>query len=85
MNFERDICYLVSISLARDLRGKGIGNSMYLAIEGIAKDMSCERIRQTPSGWTNRIKRGMRETRRDYLKRKLGYVNCGLAVEKILR
>ena len=68
------------MDLARALRGRGIGEGMYGSVEGIAREMGSSRIRQTPSGWTLHG-----ETRRDYLKRKLGYVNVGLEVEKILK
>jgi len=68
INVERDICYLLWIELVREERGKNHGRALYGAVENIARDLGCDRVRQTPSGWTPDGK-----TRKDYLKN-LGYV-----------
>lgn len=70
LNLEGNVCHLASINLAENLRGKRIGERMYRVVEQIAREMGCDRVRQEPSGWTS-----SGETRRDYLKRKLGYVD----------
>ena len=66
-----NICYILNIELDRDKRGSGLGWNLYGAIHCFAKDFGCEKIRQTPSGWTPEGK-----TRRDYLLEK-GYVPFG--------
>ena len=60
--------------------GRGFGEQLYSAVEYIAKQLGCSRVRTHPSGHTV-----TGETRRNYVKRKLGYKDSnGLEVEKIL-
>lgn len=63
------ICYLLTIALPKRMRGQGLGAKLYVAAEEVAKACGCMRIIQTPSGWTYKMK----ELRRTYVCRKLGY------------
>lgn len=74
------IGYLVEIELDERRRGRGEGWSLYESIEGISRNLGCNLLRQTPSGYTFKG-----ESRENYLMRR-GYKkvpNC-IEVEKIL-
>lgn len=62
------ICYLVHIELKGSQRGHNLGKKLYEAAEDVARSIGCSKIRQFPSGKTFNG-----ETRRDYVKKKLGY------------
>ena len=75
-NIIGDVFYLLSIHLPNGYRGKGYGDSLYMAVERIAADVGCRQIRQTPSGNTS-----TGETRQSYLNRR-GWSNDGIEVFK---
>ena len=77
---EGKIAYLVFIELDEDKRGVGLGEKMYKSVENIARELGCDILRQTASGWTVRG-----EPRKNYLERKLGYKKINdVEVEKVL-
>lgn len=65
VNIIDDLFYLLSIQITKENRGKGLGLKLYNILEKIAKELNCNKIVQTPSGWT---KTG--ESRESYLMRK---------------
>jgi len=67
-----ETCFLVEIELEKSHRGKGLGKKLYQVAENVARNIGCNKINQTASGWT--IKE---ETRIDYLHRNLGYEIAG--------
>lgn len=67
LNLIGDVCYLLSIQLAPEQRGKGHGWALYQAIEQAARELGCSRVEMTASGWTVRC-----ETRAKWLERR-GY------------
>jgi len=78
-NIIGDTFYLLSIQIPQEMRGRGEGARLYVAIEQVARDAGCREIRQTPSGWT-----GTGETRMSYLLRR-GWERDGNEVFKSLR
>lgn len=65
-NGER-VCYLLTIGLDEEHRGKGHGRELYQLVEDWALEMGCVRVTLTASGSTYRG-----DTRADYMRR-LGY------------
>lgn len=78
LNIYGKECYLLSISLERELRGKGLGKQLYKMCELIACALGCTYMEQTPSGHTYDGDGNKIETRADYIE-KLGYnvIRCG--------
>ena len=79
LNVVGDECFLVSIGLNEELRGKGLGSALYTLIEDAARDGGCVRLRQTPSGWTP-----LGEPRMAYILRR-GYERAGVEAIKELK
>jgi GNAT superfamily N-acetyltransferase len=78
INIDRDTFYVLSISLAKSLRGQGYGEMFYKALEAVARDIGCRRLVMTPSGKTVRG-----ESRASYLERR-GYTLRGMVATKDL-
>lgn len=77
------LCFLNSIEVREEERGKGMGHKLYLTCEEIARSLGCERLCQIPSGVIV-VNGKFVETREDYLVRR-GYSRVeGGQVEKIL-
>jgi GNAT superfamily N-acetyltransferase len=74
------VFYILSIQLEEKFRGKGLGFQLYSILEQMAKNFGCHTIEMTPSGWTQ-----TKETRADYVCRKLGYQMKGQVAVKSLR
>lgn len=82
LNIIGDICYLLSIRIDEEHRGKGLGRQLYGVVENIARDLGCREVRMMPSGMT-----GTKESRRDYVKR-LGYQDrepCGEVFKSVVK
>lgn len=74
-----NICYLLTIEIEKEKRGRGFGKDLYRTIENIASQQGCTRIELTASGSTSRG-----ESRKEYMLR-LGYSELkDLAVYKEL-
>ena len=71
LNIEGNICFLLSIGLDQEERGKGHGRALYKAVEEFATIIGCSSVQMTASGQT---KTG--ETRKEYMLR-LGYTPLG--------
>lgn len=71
--------YILHIEIAQEFRGRGLGFLLYLLLEEIAKEFECHIMEMTPSGWTNTPEK---ETRMNYVVRKLNYVANGITAVK---
>lgn len=71
--------YILHIEVAPEFRGRGFGFLLYLLLEEIAKEFGCHIMEMTPSGWTTTPEK---ETRMNYVVRKLHYVPKGITAIK---
>jgi GNAT superfamily N-acetyltransferase len=76
VNIINDVFYLLQIELEQEKRGKGLGAMLYQCLELAAKDLHCDRLEMTGSGWTN-----SGESRCSYLARHGYTVNGCVAVK----
>ncbi len=78
LNIIGETCYILWIELLKIERGQNYGRTLYRIIEDFAREIGCDRVRLTPSGWCPTGK-----TRREYMLA-LGYREAGTEFEKIL-
>ena len=71
LNLVDNTCFLLSIAITQEKRGKGYGRALYATVEEFALLFGSEIIQMTPSGWTKTGK-----TRFDYMLG-LGYEPVG--------
>jgi len=78
LNIIDGVCYILHVELVPEHRGRGHGAQLYDLLVAIAREWPCDRVEQTPSGWTT-----TGETRAKYLERH-GWTLRGNIAEKEL-
>jgi len=76
---QRKVCYLLSIAIPPELRGKGYGAELYQVTENVARRWGCATVEMTASGQTHKG-----ESRIEYLRRRGYTLTTEITVRKAL-
>ncbi len=50
VQISNEVCYILSIEIPEDQRGRGYGTQLYTIFEAIAMEQNCRKMQTTPSG-----------------------------------